>query len=59
MGYQSTREACDVLGVAPYTLRKLARAGKVPAVKVGHVWRFDVAGITAAAKAAGRTGKDD
>lgn len=33
-------EAADVLRLHRNTLRKLAMAGKVPATKYGHQWRF-------------------
>lgn len=28
------------LGVAPNTLRKLARNGEIPALRIGKAWRF-------------------
>jgi len=33
-------EAAAFLGVHPQTIRKLARAGELPAFKVGRAWRF-------------------
>ncbi|MCK5708888.1 MAG: helix-turn-helix domain-containing protein, partial [Candidatus Aureabacteria bacterium] len=30
------------LRVHPYTVKRLARAGKIPGFKVGEQWRFDV-----------------
>ena len=35
------REAAELLGIHEETLRRLAREGKVPAFKVGGVWRFN------------------
>ncbi len=32
--------AAELLGVSPATVYKLARAGKLPATKVGREWRF-------------------
>lgn len=32
--------AAELLGVATATVYKLARAGKLPATKVGREWRF-------------------
>lgn len=36
----TTREAALVLRVEIDTLRRLAKAGQIPAVKVGGDWRF-------------------
>lgn len=35
------KETCDYLNIAKPTLYLHARAGKIPAVKVGKKWRFD------------------
>ena len=35
------KEAAAFLRVHPEHLRRLSRAGKVPAVKVGRSWRYD------------------
>lgn len=28
------------LGIAPNTVRKLARTGEIPAIRIGKAWRF-------------------
>ena len=38
----NSREAGKLLGVHPATMKRLARAGKPPCVKVGKLWRFSV-----------------
>ena len=35
-------EIAQYLRVHPYTVKRLARAGKIPGFKVGDQWRFDV-----------------
>ena len=35
-----TEEAASLLGIHPKTLQKLARAKKVPAVRIGKCWAF-------------------
>ena len=35
------REVADFLRVSPQTIYKLVKEGSIPAVKVGHQWRFD------------------
>ena len=35
-----TEQAATLLGVHPKTLQKLAREGKVPAKRIGDLWRF-------------------
>jgi len=34
-------EVSDYLRLHPYTVRRLARTGKIPAFKAGGQWRFD------------------
>ena len=34
-------EVSNYLRVHPYTVRRLAREGKIPAFKAGGQWRFD------------------
>ncbi len=34
-------EACKYLNIARPTLYLYARTGKIPAIKVGYLWRFD------------------
>jgi len=36
----TTEEAARLLGIHPKTLQKFARAGKVPAIRIGDLWRF-------------------
>ena len=33
-------EVAEVLQLHPYTVRRLSREGKVPAVKIGGQWRY-------------------
>lgn len=33
-------EAAELIGLHPGTLAQFARDGKVPAIKIGFVWRF-------------------
>lgn len=35
-----SHEAATLLGIHPKTLQKLARAGSVPAIRIGDLWRF-------------------
>ncbi|MFA5362616.1 MAG: helix-turn-helix domain-containing protein [Candidatus Omnitrophota bacterium] len=35
-------EIAQYLRVHPYTVKRLARAGKIPGFKIGDQWRFDV-----------------
>jgi excisionase family DNA binding protein len=35
-----TQEAAALLGIHPKTLQRLARAGKVPSVRIGKSWAF-------------------
>jgi excisionase family DNA binding protein len=36
----NSEQAASLLGVHPKTLQKLAREGKVPAKRIGDLWRF-------------------
>lgn len=36
----TVEEVAEYLRIHPYTLRRLARAGKLPGFKVGGQWRF-------------------
>jgi len=38
----TAEEIASYLRVHPYTVKRLARAGKIPGFKVGGQWRFDV-----------------
>ena len=35
-----TEQAASLLGIHPKTLQRLAREGKVPATRIGDLWRF-------------------
>ncbi len=35
-----TQEAAALLQIHPKTLQKMARAGTVPSLKIGDLWRF-------------------
>ena len=36
----TTEEAAALLKIGPATLQRLARAGKIPALKIGKLWRY-------------------
>lgn len=36
----SVQEAADLMQISAYTLREWARDGKVPAIRLGKLWRF-------------------
>ena len=36
----TTEEAAALLKIDPLTLQRLARAGQIPALKIGKLWRF-------------------
>jgi len=38
----TAEEIAQYLRVHPYTVKRLAREGKIPGFKVGDQWRFDV-----------------
>ncbi len=38
----TAEEIAKYLRVHPYTVKRLARAGKIPGFKIGDQWRFDV-----------------
>lgn len=40
-GTYKADEIAKYLRVHPYTVKRLARAGKIPGFKVGDQWRFD------------------
>lgn len=40
--YLTAKEYSEQYGVHPYTAKRLAAKGKIPAVKVGGQWRFIV-----------------
>lgn len=37
----TAEEVAEFLRIHPYTVRRLARAGKLPGFRVGGQWRFD------------------
>ena len=37
----TAEEVAEYLRIHPYTLRRLARAGKLPGFKIGGQWRFN------------------
>lgn len=41
-GTYLVEEVSEYLRIHPYTLRRLAREGRIPAFKAGGQWRFDV-----------------
>lgn len=40
-GTYLVEEVSEYLRVHPYTIRRLAREGKIPSFKIGGQWRFD------------------
>ena len=36
----TTKEAAEYLGTSPDTVRRLARQGRLPGIRLGHTWRF-------------------
>lgn len=34
-------EAAEILGISVYTLKDFLRAGKIPGVKIGKLWRVE------------------
>ena len=45
--YLTTDEVAAKLGISPETVRRLARSGKIPAIRYGKLWRFDPAVVKA------------
>ncbi len=37
----TTKEAAEYLKMHPITVCKYAKEGKIPAMRIGRVWRFD------------------
>jgi len=48
-------EVAEVLQLHPYTVRRLSREGKVPAVKIGGQWRYYKDRIEELVKKEGKT----
>lgn len=46
----TVEEAAVVLKVTPATVRELAREGKIPARRIGRLWRFDESELNQAGK---------
>lgn len=44
----TVQELADRLGCCQQTVRRMAKAGTIPAIKVGIVYRFDLAAVEAA-----------
>ncbi len=40
--YVDSAGAARILGLAPVTVRRAAKAGRLPAVRIGGEWRFSV-----------------
>ena len=40
-GTYTAEEIAKYLRVHPYTVKRLARQGKIPGFKIGNQWRFD------------------
>jgi excisionase family DNA binding protein len=38
--YMTTAEVAELFGVSNSTIVRLAKAGKIPAVRLGSLWRF-------------------
>ena len=54
-GTYTAEEIAKYLRVHPYTVKRLARAGKIPGFKVGDQWRFDTREIEEWRKNQGKT----
>lgn len=50
----SLKEGAALLRIHPETLRKLVKAGKLPAFQVGKSWRLDMDEVMAAGKRAAK-----
>lgn len=44
-GTYLVEEVSEYLRIHPYTVRRLAREGRIPSFKAGGQWRFDVGEI--------------
>jgi excisionase family DNA binding protein len=42
-----SEDAAKLLGVHAATVQRMARAGKIPCVRVGKLWRFSVSQLNA------------
>lgn len=42
MKYSTAQEVAEVLRVSPDTIRRRAKRGLIPAVKIGDAWRFEL-----------------
>ena len=43
----NSTETAKLLGVNPGTVHRLARAGQIPCIKVGKLWRFSASQLSA------------
>lgn len=41
----TSKEAAKLLQIHEKTLQKLAREGKIPAIQIGTLWRFDLVAL--------------
>ena len=39
------QQAAELLHIHPVTLAEMARQGRIPAIKIGRVWRFRVSSL--------------
>ncbi|MDR1529005.1 MAG: helix-turn-helix domain-containing protein [Burkholderiales bacterium] len=49
--YLSVHQAAKLLAIHPITMRRMAANGRLPAFKIGRVWRFAEVDLLAAARA--------
>ncbi|WP_260706539.1 helix-turn-helix domain-containing protein [Edaphobacter flagellatus] len=40
-----SQQAADLMGVHPETVKRRARSGEIPGMKLGKVWRFRASGL--------------
>lgn len=50
--YMTVDEVAAYFGISPETVRRLARSGKLPAYRIGKLWRFNIEDIIDAKKGA-------
>ena len=43
--YLTVDEVAAYFGISPATVRRLAASGKLPAYRVGKLWRFEIEAI--------------
>ena len=42
-----SQQAANLMGVHPETIKRRARRGELPGIKLGKVWRFRASGLNA------------